>query len=530
VSGLAAATADARAVGRYMVALRRFLRTPVSPREAISRIERGCGRRETAFLELTRRAVYPYPRSPLMRLLDHCGIEHGDLHALVTAEGLEGALATLYDAGVYVSLEEQNGLAPVRRGSLEFACRPADFDNPLVRGEYETGQGGTRSSGRRIPVDFAHLTHEAGYKALFMRAFEVDGRPHGLWFPVPPGHAGYNNLLCHAKLGRSPDRWFSQSPWELRAWNVKFWGLTALTVLGSRAAGRHLPRPEHVPLGDPAPLARWLDERRQAREPALLETNCSSAVRLCLAARDRGLDLSGTLFRVGGEPFTEAKAEVLAETGARACAQYAMGELGRIGVACAAPAHRDDCHLALDKLAVIQRDRAVKGGIGAVPALSFTTLLPAVPILAINLQSGDYAELERRSCGCSTGRSGLDVHLHSIRSYDKATTEGMNFLGSDLLTLVDDFLPRRFGGGPTDYQLVEHEDAALTRIELVVSPRVAGAVPAEVADAALDFLAVAGGGRRMMIDHWRSADTFRVIVREPRSTPTGKILPLYFQR
>jgi hypothetical protein len=34
----------------------------------------------------------------------------------------------------------------------------------------------------------------------------------------------------------------------------------------------------------------------------------------------------------------------------------------------------------------------------------------------------------------------------------------MNFLGTDLLRLIDEVLPARFGGAPTDYQFVERED------------------------------------------------------------------------
>jgi hypothetical protein len=106
----------------------------------------------------------------------------------------------------------------------------------------------------------------------------------------------------------------------------------------------------------------------------------------------------------------------------------------------------------------------------------------------------------------------------------------MNFLGAELLALVDEFLPGRFGGGPTDYQLLEREEAALTRIELLVSPRISGADPGDIAEAALEFLAARGGGQRLMIDRWRQAGAFRVSVQEPQATRTGKVLPLHVQR
>ncbi len=521
---------DALAVGRYLTGLRRFLGSPIPPPRAISQVEQGLKRREKSFLDLADGAIYGNPASPYRRLLEHAGVEPCDLRDLVRDRGLEGALHALQSAGVYVKIEEQRGLVPIRRGSLEIRVGPADFGNPLIRRELETATGGSRSRGRRIPVDFEHFAHEAGYTALFLRAFGVERSPVALWFPVPPGHAGLSNMLCHAKLGTPPQRWFSQYRWHLQPANAKFWALTVATVYGSRLSRLRLPRPEYAPLEDATRLARWLDERRRAGVAAVLETNCSSAVRLCRVSLDRGLDLSGSLIRVGGEPFTEAKAAVLAEAGARAVCHYGMGELGRVGLACAEPSRHDDCHLALDKLAVISRERPIPGSGETVPALGFTTLLPSAPIVALNLQSGDYAEIERRSCGCAVGRAGLDVHLHSIRSYEKSTSEGMNFLGPELLALVDDFLPRRFGGTPTDYQLVEHERGALTRIELLVSPRVADAAPGEVAEAALDFFAARGGSQGLMIDRWRQAGAFSVVRREPRPTPAGKVLPLHLER
>jgi hypothetical protein len=527
VSAIVDLAAHAAAAGRYVSGLRRFLRTPIPPQQAISRIEHGLERREESFLDLAERAIYRNPASPYRRLLDHRGIEPGDLRGLVRGEGLESALETLQEAGVYVSLEEQRGLVPIRRGSLEIHVSRRDFDNPLIKRELETGTGGSRSAGRRIPVDFAHFSHEAGYQALFLKGFAVEHRPLALWFPVPPGPAGVFNALCYAKLGKPPRRWYSQYRWRLRLASVKYWAFTAATVYGSRLSSTRLPRPEYVPLEDGTHILRWLDDTRRAGAPVVLETNCSSAVRICTASLERGHDISGSLLRVGGEPFTEAKAAIVAKTGARAACHYAMGELGRVGIACAAPSDPDDCHLAKDKLAVILHERPVAGAAGKVRALSFTTLLPSAPIIALNLQSGDYAQIERRSCGCAVGDAGLDVHLHSIRSHEKLTTEGMNFLGHDLLALLDDFLPSRFGGVPTDYQLVEHERAALSCIELSVSPRVAHAAPGEVADAALDFLAARGDGHRLMVDRWRQTGVFNVARREPRRTPGGKILPLH---
>ncbi len=62
----------------------------------------------------------------------------------------------------------------------------------------------------------------------------------------------------------------------------------------------------------------------------------------------------------------------------------------------------------------------------------------------------------------------------------------MNFLGPDLLALLEEVLPARFGGAPTDYQLAEREDEALPWIEVVVAPRLGRVDEQELTTAVLD--------------------------------------------
>ena len=67
----------------------------------------------------------------------------------------------------------------------------------------------------------------------------------------------------------------------------------------------------------------------------------------------------------------------------------------------------------------------------------------------------------------------------------------MSFIGSDLLNLVEDVLPARFGGYATDYQFVEEEDGGLPKVSLLVSPRLGSLdqeqVLAEVLGLSADF-------------------------------------------
>ena len=146
-------------------------------------------------------------------------------------------------------------------------------------------------------------------------------------------------------------------------------------------------------------------------------------------------------------------------------------EIGRVGIACAAPRALDDVHVALDKLAVIQRERPVGADGDRVGVLLFTTLHPRARKIMLNADAGDYGVVEQRECGCAIGEIGLEQHIHTIRSYEKLTSEGVTFIGSDLIRLIEEILPGR-GGTPADYQLVEREVDGLPKVELVVSPRV----------------------------------------------------------
>lgn len=328
-----------------------------------------------------------------------------------------------------------------------------DFYNPLLTRDYETRTMGSSGVSTRL-INFDHIAQRAVYHSLFLEAFGLGSRRFGMWRPVPPPTDGFRNVLSHLKLGKRVDRWFTQTPLTWR--QPKF--LSALAA--SRAFGRAIPVPEHVPLQNAARIARWLDARRREGAPACFDTNASSAVRVCLAAREQGLDIAGTFFRVGGEPYTPAKARVMADSGSRAVCHYTMSEIGRVGLACAAPRDLDEVHLLTDKLAVIQRDRPVGTSGVTVGALYLTTVGLSTPTVMVNVETGDHGVLEERACGCLLHVSGYTIHLRRIRSYGKLTSEGMTFLEGDLISLVEEVLPARFGGSPTHYQFVEEEEAA----------------------------------------------------------------------
>jgi hypothetical protein len=146
------------------------------------------------------------------------------------------------------------------------------------------------------------------------------------------------------------------------------------------------------------------------------------------------------------------------------------------------------------------------------------------------VESGDYATLERRECGCAFEKVGFSLHLHHIRSYEKFTSEGMNYFYGDLFEFMEKTLPSEFGGGPGDYQLVEEEDEnGQTRITLRVHPQV-GAIDQEKLLSRLEEELVKGPGGNFQTKVWRNAGTLRVKREAPHASPRGKILPLHIAR
>jgi hypothetical protein len=513
---------------RLLTGLRRFFDDTPTVAECRVRLTESLARRHGHFLELLRRGVYERPASPYLPLLERAGLEYEEVARLVEQAGIEGTLDRMHDAGVHVTLDEFKGRRPIERAGLRVSTGGRAFDNPLLSSHYEARTSGSRGPGDRFIVDLDLLAHEAQYDRLFLEMFGLTGRPGGLWHPAPPGSAGIKWALRMARLGYPIERWFSQTPVSVWA-GGKHAALVRAVSAVSRWTGRRVPQPEHVGLSDAVIVARWLAGHRQRGRPAWLSTTASCAVRACLAARAHGLDISGTFFRSSGEPLSPGKAAVVLAEGCRIRSHYALAEAGRLGVACGRPDVIDEVHVLTDKVAVRQRAVDLAGG-ARVAGLFLTTLLPSVPKIMLNVELGDYGTLGERRCGCVWDELGFALHLHTIRSYEKLTSEGMHFVGTDLLALVDEILPARFGGTTTDYQFVEEEVDGLPVVSLLVSPRVGPLAAADVRAAVLEALRARDAAHRMMTAIWRDGGTLRVVRREPCATRTGKIHALHIEQ
>ena len=272
------------------------------------------------------------------------------------------------------------------------------------------------------------------------------------------------------------------------------------------------------------------DTLRSGATPHLL-TFTSSAAALCGAAFAAGLDLSGAQFTVGGEPVTEARLAAVRRVGARAVPIYGTAETDVIGHGCLDPTAPDEVHLLHDVHALIQpgSDGPARGM--PADALLVTSLLPTAPLLFLNVALGDQASVVRRACGCPLEALGWATHLASVRGYEKLTAGGMTFLDTDLIRVLEEVLPARVGGGPTDYQIVEEEDGnGRSRLRLLVHPAVGPVDPATVIDVFLSAIGSGSGAGRVMALQWRAAGLLTVERALPLALPSGKVLHVHQPR
>lgn len=513
---------------RYARGLIPFLRRRRTVEDSLAAVQAQLASRNERFLATMHRGVFANPRSPYLPLLARAGVSEQDLTALVQREGIEATLRQLYDAGVYVTLDEFKGRTPIARPGLELPVTAGSFDNPLVKGDLEGVTGGSRTRGTRITLDLDDFEGEIPMYRLWLEANNALTLPQAYWRPAMPSTSTLKYTLIAARTGVPVTRWYTQT----RPGPRQPGGLTGALVHGSTLlltwlAGSPIPYPRYVPTDDPEPIVRWLAEQTRRGVRLYLDVIVSSAVILCQAAADLGLDISGHLFRTISEPLTPAKAMAIRNAGCDVFSAYGMVDAGRLGCSCATPNALDDMHLFTHRNAFLEVPTVVPGWPQPVGAIHLTSLRPTAPKLLLNVETGDYGILSVRQCGCSLGQAGLTTHLHTIRNYEKLTSAGMHFMGADLLDLLEVALPQRYGGAPTDYQFVEAEEDAQTVLKLVIHPRLPIDDAAEVKAFVLRELERRTAGGRLMTDVWRHSNTLRVERAQPYLTGSAKIQPLH---
>jgi hypothetical protein len=215
--------------------------------------------------------------------------------------------------------------------------------------------------------------------------------------------------------------------------------------------------------------------------------------------------------------------------GAAVRVNYGNVEAGSLGASCLEPCAPDDVHLRVDGLAVVQPD----GATDALPlrAILVTSLAPQARLILLNASIGDQAVLEQRACGCPYQRLGWTTHLHTIRSFEKLTAGGMTFHDADVVRVLEGVLPARFGGGPTDYQLVDEEEPdGRPGVRLLAHPRLGPLDAVALRQVFLAGIGAGDGADRIMARVWDEAVLPVVERSAPRTTRGGKIQHVHHEQ
>lgn len=504
---------------RLTAGLRPFAKDTISPEDARRLVKERMRTRETRFLEIFGRAVWPQAQNPYRRLLEYAGMNEGDVGSLVRSEGLEGALEKLHRAGVFVTWEEFKGREPARRGSQTFHFSEGQFDNPLTRTHFVGTSGGSSGRPVRVKVDLEFQTESAPNWGVWFDERRWANRPLIFWTPTHTGLA--NRYLMCAKIGYRYTKWFAMA--DMR---------TTLDRLRSKAVHRLSQLMLGFPAAEPADLEHadrvmsyltgLVD---QGRKP-LVNTSPSAAARLSQTALARGRSLEGVSFLLGAEPVTPERRASMEASGARCCPTYGTSETGWVGAQFDEAGEHDEVHVFRDSYAVLPR--VLDGEPSDGPhAMLFTTLVRAAPKILINAEIGDSAYLESAAGTQAARKFGYNLKMHTIRSFRKLTAFGVTLAVADLYPILEDALPRRFGGRVGDYQLVESQDGAgVSSLKLRIDPAVGAVDEAAVAQTLLQEIGAKRSYYGFMAEMIKKASALTVERTPAERTAAGKVLPV----
>jgi hypothetical protein len=391
---------------------------------------------------------------------------------------------------------------------------------------------GSRSSGTRTTFDLKNQADISYYRLPILLANKSIDKPVGVYKPILPAASGIGNLLRQWKVGKPVVRWFT--PVNEKQVRASFRDRLALKyiVYGSLLWGVRLARPEYVDLKDALKVAQWMANTKKQSDGCCLITSVSPAVKVSHAAIQNGLDIRGTHFVVSGEPCTEAKYKQITASGATVTTRYTMSEIGGLGYGCPYSKPIDDVHHFHDSSAIIQHPKTIVLNDTKIEINAFlcTTLLPTAPRILLNVESDDYGIMETRSCDCIFGELGFNTHLHHIRSYAKLTGVGMTIINTDLVRILEEVLPQRYGGSASDYQLLEEEDnEGRTHLNLIISPSVGTLSDDDVLETVLTELRRIQQGGRLAAGIWGQEKTLSIKRMNPISN-CGKVMTLQLRK
>jgi len=469
--------------------------------------------REERFLQMARH-VLENRRNLYRRIFDVAHCSYADLEAGVVKNGLRETLARLLAAGVYVTHDEFRGQTPIVRDGKQIEWSAGDWTNPWGRGLMEFTTSGSTGRPLVTRIGVKSLMYRLAHEAIDVTEHNVRARARVVVGAILPSSWPIRRQLLWHRLGMSTDRWFALCG---QGSSAAYRGMTAFLVAQLKLLGAQARYPEYLPPNDFSIAAKCLAQFRAEGRPAYVRGAVSLATRIAAVARERGFDISGTLFSVSGEPLTQAKRELMESTGSLVYPLYLSTEIGDLGYSCPAMNSGNCVHLCEDSVMLIPfRKKNME-----FDSVFATNLLLWNPRILINVETDDTAVIERVTCDCGFQRAGFTMQARDIVSYGKITSQGMTVQATDLIQLLESDLPARFGGAPGDYQLAEIEGAAQTEMRLRVSPRTGVCTVEPVREFFLERIGKLYGGR-LSQNVWQFTDGFHVVIEEPETTFTGK--------
>jgi hypothetical protein len=508
---------------RMSIGVYRLLRAPENP-DPESCVLTQMSNREQTFLSTVQKAVFENPANPYARMFKLAGCSYQDLKESVERDGLEPSLAAIHRAGIYLAHDEFKGTKPIVRSGETIAADEGSFLNPVVSGSYESRSGGSRSAGTVTRNNLVNQLYRQCQYAFLEKEFNLDSRALVGVMPILPSAWGLGHCLRAARRGKPFERWFAIGG-TLRD-SGHYRAVTRAMCFLARAMGAYVPSPTYMQPNDFSHAAEWIAKKRKEGISCYIRGVTSPCVRIAASALDRGLDIRGTVFLVGGEALTDPKRQTIEAAGAEVFPIYHINEVGLIGYACRQMKRHNCVHLQRDGVAVISHRKTAPLSDTELDSLLFTTLLPFSPRVLINAEMDDAGVVGPAQCDCSRRKAGFVDQIADIYSYGKMTGHGITLIGTDVIRLLEEVLPKRFGGSPGDYQLVEKESPEQTQILLRVSPRTGIASLENLKQGFFQELRKLYGGS-LTSRQWRHCEALQVVMGEPYITGAGKVLPLH---
>ncbi|MBZ5606090.1 MAG: hypothetical protein LAO79_27675, partial [Acidobacteriia bacterium] len=432
-------------------------------------IRRALENRVPNFLELAGK-VLGVPQHPYAQLFAVAGCTYADLESGIKKNGLDSTLDMLLREGVYLTLDEFRCKTKIVRGGRHIPASMKDWDNARGSGPLKAFSSGT-SGGKR--VETSHSLENARFGLAGSRVMlDEFNRSTGAAIAlgsILPSAMGLGTCISSSRLGHPIERWFALGGSNRENWHYK--ALTRAIVTRLRLGGAKIPYPTYLEGDDFSPVAEFIARRKKEGAEVGMSGMVSSVARVAGAAIDRGLDIRGSWALVTGESLTDVKRKLIEASGIDVFPVYATSDFGGIGVPCRQMTSGDCVHIAEASIALTSRPVDFWGDGETVQSLHVTAVVPFAPRVLINVEIGDTGVMEPSHCDCEFSRLGYTRQVRNIAAFSKISAQGSTLYAPELVRLLEESLPQKFGGRPGDFQLLEVEGKAQTETVLRIHPR-----------------------------------------------------------